>query len=61
MLIALLLDHVLDGDQALRAAEAAITAAEANHDEAALSHVYADYDHVVVTARLTVRNNYCKG
>ena len=40
------LDHVLDGDQALRAAEAAITAAETKHDEAALSHVYADYDHV---------------
>jgi ATP-binding cassette subfamily F protein 3 len=40
------LDHVLDGDLALRAAEAAITAAEAIHDEAALSHVYADYDHV---------------
>ena len=40
------LDHVLDGDLALRAAQAAITAAEAAHDEAALSHVYADYDHV---------------
>ena len=40
------LDHVLDGDQALRAAEAAITVAETKHDEAALSHVYADYDHV---------------
>ena len=40
------LDHVLDGDLALRAAEAAIAAAEAKHDEAALSHVYADYDHV---------------
>ena len=40
------LDHVLDGDQALRAAEAAITVAESKHDEAALSHVYADYDHV---------------
>ena len=39
------LDHVLDGDQALRKAELAITAAEATHDEAALSHVYADYDH----------------
>jgi ATP-binding cassette subfamily F protein 3 len=39
------LDHVLDGDLALRAAEAAITAAEVMHDEAALSHVYADYDH----------------
>ena len=40
------LDHVLDGDQALRDAEAAIAAAEATHNEAALSHVYADYDHV---------------
>ena len=40
------LDHVLDGDVALRAAQEAITAAEATHDEAALSHVYADYDHV---------------
>ena len=40
------LDHVLDGDQALRAAEAAITVAETKHDEATLSHVYADYDHV---------------
>jgi len=39
------LDHVLDGDQALRKAELAIAAAEATHDEAALSHVYADYDH----------------
>ena len=39
------LDHVLDGDLALRAAEAAINAAEVIHDEAALSHVYADYDH----------------
>ncbi|MFQ3210861.1 MAG: ATP-binding cassette subfamily F protein 3, partial [Oceanospirillaceae bacterium] len=35
-----------DGDLSLRAAEAAIAAAEAKHDEAALSHVYADYDHV---------------
>jgi len=40
------LEHVLDGDLSLRAAEAAIAAAEAKHDEAALSHVYADYDHV---------------
>ena len=40
------LEHVLDGDLSLRAAEAAIAAAEARHDEAALSHVYADYDHV---------------
>ncbi|MDC9719983.1 MAG: ATP-binding cassette domain-containing protein [Gammaproteobacteria bacterium] len=40
------LDHVLDGDQALRKAEAAIATAEANHDEVALSHVYADYDHL---------------
>jgi|TARA_B110001469_G_scaffold121428_1_gene130876 ATP-binding cassette subfamily F protein 3 len=40
------LDHVLDGDHALRDAETAITAAEATHNEAALSHVYADYDHV---------------
>ena len=39
------LDHVLDGDLALRAAEAAIAIAEATHDEAALTHVYADYDH----------------
>jgi len=39
------LDHVLDGDLALRAAEAAIATAEATHDEAALTHVYADYDH----------------
>jgi len=39
------LDHVLDGDQALRSAEAAIAKAEASHDEKALSHVYADYDH----------------
>jgi len=40
------LDHVLDGDQALRQAEAAIAKAEAAHDEKALAHVYADYDHV---------------
>ena len=39
------LDHVLDGDQALRSAEAAIAKAEASHNENALSHVYADYDH----------------
>ena len=39
------LEHVLDGDQALRQAEAAITKAEAAHDEKTLAHVYADYDH----------------
>ncbi len=39
------LDHVLDGDQALRQAESAIAKAEAAHDEQALAHVYADYDH----------------
>ena len=39
------LDHVLDGDRALRQAEAAIAKAEASHDEKALAHVYADYDH----------------
>ncbi len=40
------LDHVLDGDRALRAAELAITKAEASQDEVALSQVYADYDHL---------------
>ncbi|MBT3437770.1 MAG: ATP-binding cassette domain-containing protein [Oceanospirillaceae bacterium] len=39
------LDHVLDGDRALRQAESAIAKAEAAHDEQALAHVYADYDH----------------
>jgi len=39
------LDHVLDGDQALRQAESAIAKAEAAHYEQALVHVYASYDH----------------
>jgi ATP-binding cassette, subfamily F, member 3 len=40
------LEYVLDGDQELRRIEQALARAEAVHDDAAIAHLHAEYDHV---------------